>query len=334
MSLPEWLHFFERPFPSANMVLIRTEQPVLIDSGFGADFGRTTQLLRQAGVEPEALKLVLNSHYHCDHVGGNHHFQQQYGVPNAAHLIEANEVNCRSKDACDAEWLGQPIEPYEVDYLLADGDEIDAGGVRIQVLHTPIHSLGHLSFYLPDEQILIAGDTIHRRDVAWLNLFRRNEDIFEITSKVIERLRRLPVRWACSGHGKAITDPAATFKRAQERYERWSRDLHKVGWHACKRLLAYGLMMCNGMTEEVLHSYLLESPWYQNYTQIIFEVEPKAFIAPLLDEMLRSRAAKWQNGRLVAVMFHHPVPEGWADAQLYPIKWEAAKGIGKRFRSD
>lgn len=332
MSLPEWLHFFERPFPSANMVLIRTEEPVLIDSGFGTDFERTKQLIRQAGIEPEMLKLVLNSHYHCDHVGGNHHFQQQYEIPNAAHVIEADEVNRRSKDACDAEWLGQPIEPYDVNYLLADGDEINAGGVRIQVLHTPIHSLGHLSFYLPDEQILIAGDTIHNDDVAWLNPFRRDENVFEITLDVVERLRRLPVRWACSGHGKAITNPAATFKRAQERYERWSRDLHKVGWHACKRILAYALMMFNGMSEQALHAYLLASPWYEDYTKKIFEVEPHAFITPLLNEMLRSRAAKWQNRRLIALAPYHSLPKGWATARDCPREWAPTRRIATRVR--
>ena len=331
MSLPEWLHFFERPFPSANMVLIKTEQPVLIDSGFGADFERTEKLLHQAGVRPEKIRLLLNTHYHCDHVGGNHDFQQRYGVPNAAHFIEANHVNRRSKEACDAEWLGQPIQPYDVDYLLSDGDEIDAGGVRIQVLHTPIHSLGHLCFYLPDEKILIAGDTIHRRDVAWLNPFRPDGNVFETTLAVIERLRSLPVRWACSGHGKAITEPATTFERAEQRYKRWSKEPQKMGWHACKRFFAYRLMMSDGLTEEEVQTYLLESAWYQDYTQKLFEVEPVAFIAPLLNEMLRSRAAAWQNGRLIALAPYHSPPEGWAKAQRYPRAWPRAKGMGRRF---
>ena len=34
---PDWLHFWQRPFPSANTLLIEDEKPVLIDSGFGRD---------------------------------------------------------------------------------------------------------------------------------------------------------------------------------------------------------------------------------------------------------------------------------------------------------
>ncbi|MEM7351473.1 MAG: MBL fold metallo-hydrolase, partial [Acidobacteriota bacterium] len=72
MKHPTWLQFFERPYPSANMVLVRGSRPCLIDTGYGSDYRETVRLLRDAGVEPERLKWVVNTHYHCDHVGGNH----------------------------------------------------------------------------------------------------------------------------------------------------------------------------------------------------------------------------------------------------------------------
>jgi glyoxylase-like metal-dependent hydrolase (beta-lactamase superfamily II) len=42
----------------------------------------------------------------------------------------------------------------------------------LQVIHTPGHTLGHISLYAPDEQILILGDAVHGDDVAWINPFR------------------------------------------------------------------------------------------------------------------------------------------------------------------
>lgn len=68
--------FFERTFPSANMVLINDQQPILIDTGFGSDALETEQLIREAGVASEDLHLIVNTHYHSDHVGGNFHFQK------------------------------------------------------------------------------------------------------------------------------------------------------------------------------------------------------------------------------------------------------------------
>ncbi|WP_232324825.1 MBL fold metallo-hydrolase [Halobacillus mangrovi] len=70
--------FFERKFPSANMVLIKDEYPILIDTGFGSDVKETEQLLKEEGVSPKALHLIVNTHYHSDHVGGNFHFQKNY----------------------------------------------------------------------------------------------------------------------------------------------------------------------------------------------------------------------------------------------------------------
>ena len=70
--------FFERKFPSANMILIKDELPILIDTGFGSDVKETEQLIKEAGVSPEELHLIVNTHYHSDHAGGNFHFQKNY----------------------------------------------------------------------------------------------------------------------------------------------------------------------------------------------------------------------------------------------------------------
>lgn len=90
------IFFFERKFPSANMVLIKDQHPILIDAGFGSDVNDTEQLIKEAGVSPEELHFIVNTHYHSDHVGGNNHFQIKYGVRIAAHKWEADLIN-----ACD-----------------------------------------------------------------------------------------------------------------------------------------------------------------------------------------------------------------------------------------
>ncbi len=92
MSPPNWLHFFQRPFPSANMVLIKGKRPILFDTGFGSDLARTERLLHEAGTPPQALSWIVNSHYHCDHVGGNSGLQQRYGIPIAAFHSEAEQI--------------------------------------------------------------------------------------------------------------------------------------------------------------------------------------------------------------------------------------------------
>ena len=103
--------FFERAYPSANMVLVKGERPVAVDPGYGSDLAETERLLRGTGTRPEDLALIVNSHYHCDHAGGNSGLQRRYGTPVAAHRWEADLVNRRDREACGAEWLDQPVEP-------------------------------------------------------------------------------------------------------------------------------------------------------------------------------------------------------------------------------
>lgn len=62
MDVPDWLCFFERRFPSANMALVLGERPLLFDSGFGCDIDETVQLLTANGTPPDQLALVVNSH--------------------------------------------------------------------------------------------------------------------------------------------------------------------------------------------------------------------------------------------------------------------------------
>jgi len=321
MSAPDWLHFFQRTFPSANMTLIKGRRPILVDTGFGSDLPTTERLLRDAGTPPERLALIVNTHYHCDHTGGNSGLQQRYALPIAAHRWEAALVNNRDRDACSAEWLNQPIEPYWVNWSLSEGDTIDAGGILLQVLHTPGHTLGHISLYAPDEQVLICGDTVHSDDVAWLNIFREGVGALQRAIETLDRLAHLPIRWACSGHGPAIEQPAAAIDAARRRYAGWQDHPQKLGWHACKRIFTYALMVFDGLPKEAITPYLLRCPWFIDYSRYCFSSEPADFVEPLLVEMIRSGAAEWRAGRLVARAPYTPPSAGWPTGPIRPQTW-------------
>ncbi|NTU82581.1 MAG: MBL fold metallo-hydrolase [Chloroflexales bacterium] len=307
----DWLHFYARIYPSANMVLLRGRRPVLFDTGFGSDFAATEQLLRDAGVAPDDLTLVVNSHYHGDHSGGNHSFQRRYGLPIAAHAAEARLINARDPRACSAEWLDQPIEAYSIGRALEDGEEIDLGERRLRVVHTPGHSEGHLCLYAPAEGVLLAGDAVHADDVAWINLFTEGAAPLERAEASLRRLAALDVRWMCSGHGPPTANPAAAIAAALARYERWRSDPQRLAWHACKRIFTYHLMLVNGMPRAQVGPYLVGCPWFIAYSSGVFERAPADFVEPFLAELERAGAAAERDGRLVALTPYNPPAPGW-----------------------
>jgi hydroxyacylglutathione hydrolase len=325
MPQPAWLHFFRRAYPSGNMVLVTGERPILIDTGYGADVEETERLLRAAGTPPERLSLVVNTHYHCDHVGGNFALQTQYRVPIGASAEDAAIVNTRDPQACAAEWLDQPVEPYTVDRALGDGDELEAGGVTLRVVATPGHTLGHICLFAPEDGALICGDAVHGDDVGWVSPYCEGIGALQRAMASLDRLAALNPRWACSGHGAPMKKPLAAIDAARRRYERWLADPTKPAWHACKRAVSYNLMLADGLHAADIAPFLLRQPWFQDCARRSFGLDPADFVQPLLDEVVRSGACTWRDGRLVPTAPYNYNPT-WRPATPRPRDWPPAAG--------
>ena len=317
--------FFQRPYPSANAVLLHGPAPVLVDTGFGADVDGLLDWLRAEGVAPERLRVV-NTHSHCDHAGGNHALQTRFGTPVAADAGEAAAVNGRDPDACRAQWLDQPIEPYTVQHTLRDGDVVDTGAAAWRMVATPGHTAGHLSLHNAETGVLVLGDALHGADVGWLNPYREGADVLDRTAGTLERLAALPARIGYSGHGPAVTDLPRALDRARRRAASWREDPQRIAWHACKRVFSHALMVAGGAAEAELAPLLLPAPWFRVHAEQAFGLSPEAFLPVLVRETVRSDAATWRDGRLQAVAAHRSPAPGWASAPLKPALWPPATG--------
>ena len=65
------LFFIERGYLNSNHFVYRSEQPVLIDTGYTSDFDITERLIKDIGVNLAQIGLIISTHTHCDHIGGN-----------------------------------------------------------------------------------------------------------------------------------------------------------------------------------------------------------------------------------------------------------------------
>jgi hydroxyacylglutathione hydrolase len=319
-ALPDWVRFVPRPFPSSNLVLLTGPTPVMLDSGFGSDAGEIGELLGAAGLAVSQLALLLNSHWHSDHSGGNA-WLQALGLPIAAARMDGEAVNRRDPSACDAEWLDQPVEQYHVDVLLNGGDRLRAGQADWEVLATPGHTPHHLSFYQPDEEVLLLGDALHADDVGWINLALDGAGAIAVALQTVERLAALPARHCLSGHGPPITDPPGAFARAQSRYERMLADPSRAAWHAMKRIFAYALMISGGMPLDGVADYLTSRAWLIDHATRVLDVTPELLAEELLAEMRRAKAVVERDGVLRAATPHTPPVPGWRHGPGAPRNW-------------
>jgi glyoxylase-like metal-dependent hydrolase (beta-lactamase superfamily II) len=115
------------------MTCLKTGNSSVVDAP-----GDAPKILDQ--LKPTNPKYILMTHSHMDHTGALAQLKSALNVPIAAHAADAARM---------------PIAP---DMLLADGDAISFGNIRLTVIHTPGHTPGSLCFYT--KGYLISGDTL------------------------------------------------------------------------------------------------------------------------------------------------------------------------------
>lgn len=115
------------------------------------------------------VKHLLLTHCHVDHAFAARWLATHYGVEVEAGAQE--EVIARQLPTQAARFgLKIDLTPLTIDRVLADGDEIDFAGEKIQVLETPGHSPGSLSFYCPDSAVVFTGDAVFQGSIGRTDL--------------------------------------------------------------------------------------------------------------------------------------------------------------------
>jgi glyoxylase-like metal-dependent hydrolase (beta-lactamase superfamily II) len=316
--LPPWVTWRQRPFPDANLLLLHGRQPALVDSGFVGHADRTAAWA-QAHAGP--VGLVVNTHWHSDHVGGNALLQAR-GAAVAAGTPEAEAVARRDAGCCAAEYLDQPVAPYTVDLPLDDGQILRLGDADWEVVRTPGHTPGHLALWQPDERLLAVGDALSDHDVGWVNLALDGPDAAATALASLTRIAGLAPRVILPSHGPVPADPGAAFSTALRRARRLVDDPGGAVWYGARRIFAFALMIRDGIPADEAEPYLHARAWLTDAARLLGRT-PEALASELIDTMLRGGAVVLREGRLRAAAEHTPVRTESLRVP-YPAAWPAA----------
>ncbi len=159
-----------RPMPvgplQANCFIVgceRTRKAAIVDPGGDAD--RLLAALEQENLE---LGVIVNTHGHFDHVGGNKAVKEATGADLMIHKQDAPMLAHLTQAA--AAWGMRAEESPAPDRLLEDGDRIDFGDLHFEVIHTPGHSPGGICLHVEAEQALFVGDTLFAGSIGRTDL--------------------------------------------------------------------------------------------------------------------------------------------------------------------
>ena len=173
----------------------------IVDPGcyFGNERNELKEFIQETGLSP---KYLLNTHCHLDHVFGNKFVHDTWGL--TLHLHEKEKVVLDYAPVSGMNW-GLPFDNYKGDLIyLREGDTIRLGDDKFDVLFTPGHSPGHISFYCAAQNFILSGDVLFRGSIGRTDLPGGNFDT--LAQSIREQLYTLPNETVVySGHGPETT---------------------------------------------------------------------------------------------------------------------------------
>jgi hydroxyacylglutathione hydrolase len=195
-----------------------TREAIVVDPG--DDVENILAILRKHNLK---VRAIVSTHTHIDHVGGLAKLHEVTGAPV---LIHQDDLELYRRLDAQAQWLGVPTPAMtDVDHFLREGDSLRWGPYQAHVIHTPGHTQGSISLYVPSELAsdaasdrasdrassveshpasLLAGDTLFAGSIGRTDLW--GGSFPEIIRSIQQKLLSLPERTIVyPGHGPRTT---------------------------------------------------------------------------------------------------------------------------------
>ena len=175
----------------------RSGEALVVDPG-----DEVSSVLETVARHGLTVKAIVITHAHIDHIGGAAKLKKATGAP-----VYMNPEDATLQNMMDAQaaWIGvRTPERVEIDIAAKDGGKMVVGVTEFHVLHTPGHTQGSISLWIPAEQKLLAGDTLFRDSIGRTDL--PGGDGRQILRSIHEKLMPLPDDTVViPGHGESTT---------------------------------------------------------------------------------------------------------------------------------
>ncbi len=191
------MYIFKFPYGplETNAILLGcsdTKKSVVIDPAQGS----TESILAKAKEYGLQIEKILLTHSHWDHFADAYLLKSKIKAPLYVHPLDAQNIESPGSDGIP---LFIPIQPVKPDHLLNDGDILEVGRLKLEVIHCPGHSPGGVCFYIKDENLLISGDTLFQGSIG--NLSLPTADPIQMWAS-LDKLSKLPAETkVIPGHG-------------------------------------------------------------------------------------------------------------------------------------
>jgi glyoxylase-like metal-dependent hydrolase (beta-lactamase superfamily II) len=224
MEVVPGLHWVDSIWDTKVYVLLEAERVVIIDAGTPGRAGAVWRYLDSLGHTPSMVDEIWLTHADIDHMGSVAALKTGSGARMVAHHADAPLVDGSAQRELGPVPLSGRYErllnwairnlfryrPTPVDHLVEDGEDLGSW----QVIHTPGHTPGSVSFYHPERKLIIVGDALnHRRGRLGAPPLLFTPDMAAAHAS-IRKISALDFEICCFGHGPPLVQNAAEQVRA------------------------------------------------------------------------------------------------------------------------
>ncbi|MBI5791551.1 MAG: MBL fold metallo-hydrolase [Rhodocyclales bacterium] len=307
MRLPDAIQVIERGWLSSNNILLYAgASATLVDAGYVGHAPQTVELVKSAlaARRPTTrLDLLVNTHSHSDHIGGNASLQAAFGCKIAIPAGIERMVAEWDTDALLLDAARQRGDRFAHDAVIEADSEFEMGGLAWKALAAPGHDMEALIYYCAEKRILISGDALWQDGFGIIfGEVMGRKDALPATRSTLEMIGRLDVDIVIPGHGAPFDDFDGAMARALRRLESFEADSTRVGRNAVRACFTFNLLDLQRLREDELAAYLVSVPFFHNVNQRMLGFSDDDFASWLLGELLRSRSIELKDGWILPTM--------------------------------
>ncbi len=300
LALPPGVTVLERGWLSSNNVLIQgRDQAALVDSGYGLHAPQTLALV-EASLGGRPLDLLVNTHLHSDHCGGNAALQARY--PQLRTLIppgHADAVAVWNEDVLTYKPTGQICPRFGFTATLQPGTDVTLGDATWQVHAAPGHDTHSVILFEPASRTLISADALWQRGFGVVFPELDGEAAFAEVGATLDVIEALQPRVVIPGHGSPFADVAEALAVARKRLDGFAANPAKHLHYAAKVLLKFKLLELQRVPRAALLQWASSTPYFQSLFRRQFAgLDFAQGLDLLVQELVRAGAAE-VDGALV-----------------------------------
>jgi len=298
--LPDDIRVFERGWLSSNNILLCSKtDAALVDSGYVSHAPQTLSLLASAlGTRP--LNVLVNTHLHSDHCGGNASLQHQY--PALRTLIppgHAEQVRLWDADALSYAPTGQSCPSFRFDGLLEPGSSLHLGLRDWQVHAAPGHDPHSVILFEPELRLLISADALWENGFGVVFPEIEGEDAFDEVATTLDLIESLQPRVVIPGHGSVFQQVDAALEVARQRLKQFIADPRRHTRHAAKVLMKFKLLELQRVSLDDFQHWIGQTSYFALLHHTHFKLQDfNLWIEELLQDLVRVGAARFDDKML------------------------------------